>query len=114
MSGVVGWEAHTDGVRRLVASYAVVPPEAPVRLAKPTSNLFRSRTRTTVPGLDVSGLRGAVSAGASSGVRSFEAAALVTEGLVSLADLAVLREFGVGVPVHVAGADGVVREVLQT
>ena len=33
---------------------------------------------------------------------------------MSPADLAVLREFGVGVPVHVAGADGVVREVLQT
>ena len=66
------------------------------------------------PALTTSALRGAVAAGASSGVRTFEAAALVTEGLVSLADLAVLREFGVGVPVHVAGADGVVREVLQT
>ena len=66
------------------------------------------------PGLTTSALRGAVAAGASSGVRTFEAAALVTEGLVSSADLAVLREFGVGVPVHVAGADGVVREVLRT
>jgi len=66
------------------------------------------------PALTTSALRGAVAAAASSGVRSFEAAALVTEGLVSAADLAVLREFGVGVPLHVAGPDGVVREVLST
>ena len=66
------------------------------------------------PGLSTSALRGAVSAAVSSGARSFEAAVVVTEGLPSEADLAVLREFGVGVPVHVAGADGVVREVLQT
>ena len=66
------------------------------------------------PGLTTSALRAAVAAGASSGVRSFEAAALVTDGLVSTADLAVLREFGVGVPVHVAGSDGVVHEVLTT
>jgi len=66
------------------------------------------------PTLSTSALRAAVAAGASSGVRSFEAAALVTDGLVSSADLAVLREFGVGVPVHVAGSDGVVREVLAT
>ena len=66
------------------------------------------------PALTTSALRGAVAAGASSGVRTFEAAALVTEGLVSSADLAVLREFGVGIPVHVAGSDGTVREVLGT
>ncbi len=66
------------------------------------------------PALTTSALRAAVAAGASSGVRTFEAAALVTEGLVSTADLAVLREFGVGVPVHVAGTDGVVRETLRT
>jgi FAD/FMN-containing dehydrogenase len=56
----VGWEGHAEGVRRLQASYAAIPPEAPVRLAKPTSNLFRNRTRTDTPGLDVSGLRGVV------------------------------------------------------
>lgn len=66
------------------------------------------------PGLTTSALRGAVAAAASSGIRSFEAAALVTDGLVSGADLAVLREFGVGVPVHVAGPDGVVQETLHT
>jgi len=66
------------------------------------------------PGLTTSALRAAVAAGASSGVRAFEAAALVTDGLVSSADLAVLREFGVGVPLHVAGPDGIVNEVLAT
>lgn len=66
------------------------------------------------PALTTSALRGAVAAGASSGARAFEAAALVTDGLLSEADLAVLREFGVGVPVHVAGPDGVVKETLST
>jgi cytidine deaminase len=66
------------------------------------------------PSLTTSALRAAVAAAASSGVRTFEAAAVVSEGLVSAADLAVLREFGVGVPVLVAGADGVVRELLHT
>ena len=34
---------------------AAVPEGAPVRLAKRTSNLFRARSRTTAPGLDVAG-----------------------------------------------------------
>jgi cytidine deaminase len=66
------------------------------------------------PGLTTSALRGAVSAAASSGARVLESAAVVTEGLVSAADLAVLREFGVGVPVHVAGTDGTVLQVHGT
>ena len=66
------------------------------------------------PALTTSALRGAVAAGASSGARAFEAAAVVTEGLVSEADLAVLREFGPGVPLHVAGTDGVARAVRST
>ncbi|MGH3770872.1 MAG: FAD-binding oxidoreductase [Pseudonocardiaceae bacterium] len=48
---------HHDAVRRLQASYRAIPAGSPVRLAKPTSNLFRSRA-TTGPGLDVSGLSG--------------------------------------------------------
>ncbi|MEO3758531.1 FAD-binding oxidoreductase [Mycobacterium sp. B14F4] len=47
---------HTAGVRRLIASYREIPPDATVRLAKPTSNLFRARAKTTAKGLDVSGL----------------------------------------------------------
>jgi cytidine deaminase len=66
------------------------------------------------PGLTTTALRGAVSAAASSGARVIESAAVVTEGLVSAADLAVLREFGVGVPVHVAGPDGTVLQVHGT
>ncbi|GAA1938001.1 FAD-binding oxidoreductase [Nocardioides marmoribigeumensis] len=56
----VGWTGHEAGVDRLRASYAAIPAGAPVRLAKPTSNLFRSRAGTDAPGLDVSGLAGVV------------------------------------------------------
>jgi FAD/FMN-containing dehydrogenase len=48
-------------VRRLQESYAAIPPGAPVRLAKRTSNLFRPRTVLDTPGLDVSGLDGVLS-----------------------------------------------------
>ena len=44
------------GVDRLLASYRTIAPGQTVRLAKPTSNLFRSRARTDTTGLDVSGL----------------------------------------------------------
>jgi FAD/FMN-containing dehydrogenase len=47
-------------VERLRSSYAAIPAGAPVRLAKKTSNLFRPRTATTAPGLDVSGLDGVI------------------------------------------------------
>ena len=39
-----------------MSSYRAIPPGATVRLAKPTSNLFRARTRRDAPGLDTSGL----------------------------------------------------------
>ena len=45
---------HDLAVRRLVDSYHAIPADAPVRLAKKTSNLFRARARTDAPGLDVS------------------------------------------------------------
>ncbi|PPL14426.1 FAD-binding oxidoreductase [Microterricola pindariensis] len=48
--------AHADGVQRLLASYRALPDGAPVRLAKPTSNLFRTRTQARAPGLDTTGL----------------------------------------------------------
>jgi FAD/FMN-containing dehydrogenase len=56
----VAWERHREAVARLQASYAAIPAGAPVRLAKQTSNLFRPRTATTAPGLDVSGLTGVI------------------------------------------------------
>ena len=52
---------HAAGVDRLLASYRAIPPEASVRLAKRTSNLFRFRERNRAPGLDTSGLTGVIS-----------------------------------------------------
>ncbi len=66
------------------------------------------------PALTTSALRGAVSAAASSGARAFEAAAVVGGSLLSEADVAVLREFGVGVPLLLAGEDGAVHHVVST
>jgi len=48
--------AHAAGVQRLLESYRAVPPTASVRLAKPTSNLFRERPKPNGRGLDTSGL----------------------------------------------------------
>lgn len=44
-----------------MASYRAIPQNATVRLAKPTSNLFRAREKATAKGLDVSGLTGVIS-----------------------------------------------------
>jgi FAD/FMN-containing dehydrogenase len=52
---------HTAGVERLLASYRSIPATASVRLAKPTSNLFRARTKRDAPGLDSSGLTNVIS-----------------------------------------------------
>jgi len=61
------------------------------------------------PALAVSALRAAVVAAAASGARTFEAAAVVTEASsVAESDLAMLGEFGAGVPILLAGPDGVV------
>ena len=48
-------------VDRLLASYRAIPPGATVRLAKPTSNLFRARAKASGKGLDTSGLTGVIS-----------------------------------------------------
>ncbi len=53
--------AHAEGVERLLASYRSIPATAAVRLAKPTSNLFRDRAKRDAPGLDVSGLTDVIS-----------------------------------------------------
>ncbi len=52
---------HTAGVERLLASYRSIPATATVRLAKPTSNLFRARAKRDAPGLDTSGLTNVIS-----------------------------------------------------
>ena len=46
---------HRTATEKLLESYQSIPEGAPVRLAKRTSNLFRFRDDTHVPGLDVSG-----------------------------------------------------------
>lgn len=67
------------------------------------------------PSLTTPALRAAVVAAAASGARAFEAAALVTEAsTVDPRDLLVLREFGDGVPVLVAGTDGTVHTTVTT
>ncbi len=60
MSDLVGPARHDAAVQRLRASYDAIPAGAPVRLAKTTSNLFRTRSRSAAPGLDVSGLTGVI------------------------------------------------------
>ena len=55
----VGWAAHQEGVDKLLASFRAVPAGKRVRLAKKTSNLFRSRSEEQ-EGLDVSGLSGVI------------------------------------------------------
>jgi FAD/FMN-containing dehydrogenase len=52
------WAAYERARETLLARYAAIPPGAPVRLAKRTSNLFRSRASTGAPGLDVSAFTG--------------------------------------------------------
>ena len=51
---------HERAVTEAAAAYAALPTGVPVRLAKRTSNLFRTRSATTAPGLDLSGLQGVV------------------------------------------------------
>ena len=45
---------------RLRQQYAAIPRGDPVRLAKPTSNLFRARQRSSSPGLEVGALDGVI------------------------------------------------------
>ena len=52
----VGWYQHQLAVDRLLESFRAVPDGERVRLAKKTSNLFRGRANSDVPGLDVTGL----------------------------------------------------------
>ncbi|WP_338887038.1 FAD-binding oxidoreductase [Rhodococcus sovatensis] len=56
-----GFAAHRAGVNLLLDSYRAIPANATVRLAKKTSNLFRARSTTSAPGLDVSGLTSVIS-----------------------------------------------------
>ncbi len=52
--------AYDQAVGALVGQFRALPPGSAVRLAKSTSNLFRPRTATSAPGLDVSAFRGVI------------------------------------------------------
>ncbi|GLU48007.1 FAD-binding oxidoreductase [Nocardiopsis ansamitocini] len=52
---------HVAAVRETRRAYSELPPDAPVRLAKPTSNLFRFRAETGGPRLDVSAFSSVIS-----------------------------------------------------
>ncbi|MGI8701748.1 MAG: FAD-binding oxidoreductase [Nocardioidaceae bacterium] len=56
---------HERALAALRASYAAIPPDQRVRLAKRTSNLFRRRSDAPTVGLDVSGLDGVLSVDAT-------------------------------------------------
>ncbi len=69
-------------MERLLESYRAVPPTATVRLAKPTSNLFRSRTAADGAGLDTSGLTNVIAVDAAA--RTADVAGMCTyEDLVA-------------------------------
>ncbi|KRF38811.1 FAD-linked oxidase [Terrabacter sp. Soil810] len=51
---------HERALEQVRRTYAALPPDRPVRLAKRTSNLFRNRTATDSRGLDLSALCGVV------------------------------------------------------
>ena len=57
----VSADTYADAVARLRADYAAIPPGSAVRLAKGTSNLFRTRAASTAPGLDVASFDGVLS-----------------------------------------------------
>jgi FAD/FMN-containing dehydrogenase len=88
-SDYLDYAAAVDALR---AGYAAIPAGAPVRLAKRTSNLFRPRTPTTTPGLDVSAFSGVLEVDEASrtadvlGMTTYEdlVAATLAHGLVPL------------------------------
>jgi FAD/FMN-containing dehydrogenase len=57
-SSRVARTAYAEAVDRLAAQYEALGANAPVRLAKRTSNLFRMRESSKTPGLDVSAFAG--------------------------------------------------------
>ena len=63
-------------MHRLIASYRAIPRTATVRLAKPTSNLFRARAKRDAPGLDTSGLTDVIAV--DPGARTADVAGMCT------------------------------------
>ena len=57
-STLAAYESYRVASGRIQREYAASSPDAPVRLAKSTSNLFRVRDASSSPGLDVSAFSG--------------------------------------------------------
>lgn len=62
-----------------------------------------------LPSLRLSALQVAVAMAVSSGATDLEAAAVVTEGRPSAADVAAVRDVGAKAPILIAGPDGTLR-----
>src|SRR3712207_4446184 len=58
---VKAYSAYETHKRRLLEAYGAIPDGAPVRLAKHTSNLFRTRRRALGPRLEVRDFDGVLS-----------------------------------------------------
>ncbi len=95
MTAVAASPDHRDyaaAVDALRDGYAAIPAGSPVRLAKRTSNLFRPRTPTSAPGLDVSAFSGVLDVDVANrtadvlGMTTYEdlVAATLLHGLVPL------------------------------
>ncbi len=61
MPATVDRASYDAARQRLLAQLSALPPGAPIRLAKRTSNLFRVRERERAPGLDVAAFDGVLS-----------------------------------------------------
>jgi cytidine deaminase len=71
-----------------------------------------SATSVELPSLHLSALQVAVAMAVSSGAEGLEAAAVVTLGDPTAADVAAVRDLGAKAPVLVAGPDGTLRSTL--
>ena len=63
---------HEAAVQAVTESFVGLDPGVPVRLAKPTTNLFRPRVTALGPGLDVSGLTGVVDVDPAAGTATVQ------------------------------------------
>jgi FAD/FMN-containing dehydrogenase len=66
VEATTGWPAYERRVEEMRRALLALPTDAPVRLRKPTSNLFRPRTGRTSP-LDATGFDGVLSVDAQAG-----------------------------------------------
>ncbi len=111
MTGLDPEDATLVVLARAARGRAYVRPGTPTEGAAVRDTDGRTYSAATVDhargSLATSALRGAVVAAASSGARAFEAAVVIgVAAAVVEDDLAMLREFGTGVPVLLVAPDG--------